>query len=100
SVMFSDIRSFTSIAEGLSADELVALLNEYLGEMTGIIFQRWGTLDKYIGDAIMAFWGSPFPQEDHSVRACAAALEMSTRLEELNLKWEAMGHKTLEIGVG
>ncbi len=100
SVMFSDIRSFTSIAEGLSADELVTLLNEYLGEMTGILFERWGTLDKYIGDAIMAFWGSPFPQEDHAVRACAAALDMSTRLEELNLKWEAMGHKTLEIGIG
>jgi adenylate cyclase len=68
--------------------------------MTGIIFERWGTLDKYIGDAVMAFWGSPFPQDDHAVRACAAAIDMSKRLEELNLKWEAMGRKTLEIGIG
>jgi adenylate cyclase len=99
-VMFSDIRSFTSIAEGLTPDELVGLLNEYLGEMTDIVFARWGTLDKYIGDALMAFWGSPFPQEDHSVRACQAALDMSKRLEELNLKWEVEGKKTLRIGIG
>lgn len=99
-VMFSDIRSFTTIAEGLSPDELVALLNEYLGEMTDILFKRWGTLDKYIGDALMAFWGSPYPQGDHHIRACAAALDMSARLEELNLKWEVEGKKTLEIGIG
>ena len=99
-VMFSDIRSFTTISEGLTADELVALLNEYLGEMTDIIFERWGTLDKYIGDAIMAFWGSPYPQDDHFVKACAAALDMSTRLEELNLKWEGLGKRTLDIGIG
>ncbi len=99
-VMFSDIRGFTSIAEGLTPDELVALLNEYLGEMTEILFRRWGTLDKYIGDAIMAFWGSPFPQDDHAERACACALEMSARLEELNAKWKAEGRKPLVIGIG
>ncbi len=100
SIMFSDIRSFTTISEGLTPDELVALLNEYLGEMTDIVFKRWGTLDKYIGDALMGFWGSPFPQEDHAVRACSAALDMITRLEELNMKWEAEGRRTLEIGIG
>ncbi len=100
SIMFSDIRSFTTIAEGLTPDQLVHLLNEYLGEMTDILFKRWGTLDKYIGDALMGFWGSPFPQEDHAVRACAAALDMSARLEELNLKWEVEGKKPLEIGIG
>ncbi|HZQ90509.1 MAG TPA: adenylate/guanylate cyclase domain-containing protein [Terriglobales bacterium] len=99
-IMFSDIRSFTTIAEGLTADELVHLLNEYLGEMTDILFRNWGTLDKYIGDAVMAFWGSPFPQDDHFVRSCRCALEMSARLEELNLKWEAEGRKQLEIGIG
>ncbi|MGH9579466.1 MAG: adenylate/guanylate cyclase domain-containing protein, partial [Terriglobales bacterium] len=99
-VMFSDIRGFTSISEGLTPDELVALLNEYLGEMTEILFRRWGTLDKYIGDAIMAFWGSPFPQEDHAERACACALEMSARLRELNAKWKAEGRKQLAIGIG
>ncbi len=100
SIMFSDIRSFTTISEGLTPDELVHLLNEYLGEMTDILFQRWGTLDKYIGDALMGFWGSPFPQDDHAKRACAAALDMSKRLEELNLKWEVEGKKQLEIGIG
>jgi len=99
-IMFSDIRSFTSISEGLTPNELVRLLNEYLGEMTDILFKRWGTLDKYIGDAVMAFWGSPFPQEDHAVRACACALDMSARLEELNLKWELGGRKPLSIGLG
>jgi adenylate cyclase len=99
-IMFSDIRSFTTISEGLTPNELVALLNEYLGDMTDLIFKRWGTLDKYIGDAIMAFWGSPFPQVDHAIRACTAALDMSLRLEELNLKWEVEGRRTLSIGIG
>ncbi len=100
SILFSDIRAFTTIAENLTPDELVLLLNEYLGEMTDILFERWGTLDKYIGDAVMAFWGSPFPQTDHAARACAAALDMSKRLEELNLKWEVEGKKALSIGIG
>lgn len=100
SIMFSDIRSFTTISEGLSPDELVQLLNEYLGEMTEIIFRRWGTLDKYIGDAIMGFWGSPYPQADHAIRACACAIDMGHRLEELNMKWEAQGRRTLSIGIG
>jgi adenylate cyclase len=100
SIMFTDIRSFTTIAEGLGPDELVFLLNEYLGEMTSILFQRWGTLDKYIGDALMAFWGSPYPQEDHAERACACALDMQTRLLELNRKWDSEGRKQLSIGIG
>jgi adenylate cyclase len=99
-VMFSDIRSFTSISEGLTPDELVHLLNEYLSEMTDILFRRWGTLDKYIGDAIMGFWGSPYPQDDHAVRACACALDMNARLDELNMKWEAEGRRQLSIGIG
>src|SRR5581483_2695477 len=81
-------------------DELVSFLNEYLGEMTDIAFSRWGTLDKYIGDALMAFWGSPFPQVDHAARACGAALDMQTRLSELNLRWEAEGKKPIAIGIG
>ena len=88
------------MSESMTPDELVAFLNEYLGEMTGIVFKRWGTLDKYIGDALMAFWGSPFPQDDHAVRACAAALDMIGRLQELNFKWEAEGKKPFEIGIG
>ena len=100
SIMFSDIRSFTTISEGMSPDELVFLLNEYLGEMTDILFRRWGTLDKYIGDAIMAFWGSPYPQPDHAERACACALDMQKRLQDLNRKWESEGRKPLTIGIG
>jgi len=99
-IMFSDIRSFTTIAEGLTPDELVLLLNEYLGEMTGIMFDHWGTLDKYIGDAIMGFWGSPYPQPDHALRGCASALRMGSRLDELNEKWSAEGKKMLKIGIG
>ena len=99
-VMFSDIRGFTTLSEGLSADELVLLLNEYLGEMTDVIFRSLGTLDKYIGDAIMAFWGSPYPQTDHAYRACACALEMVRSLEKLNTRWQAQGRKQISIGVG
>jgi len=99
-IMFSDIRSFTSISEGMSPDALVFLLNEYLSEMTDILFKRWGTLDKYIGDAIMGFWGSPYPQADHAARACACALDMHARLRELNRKWESDGRKQLSIGIG
>ncbi|MBV9072933.1 MAG: adenylate/guanylate cyclase domain-containing protein [Acidobacteria bacterium] len=99
-VMFSDIRSFTTIAEGLTPDELVFLLNQYLGEMTDILFRRWGTLDKYIGDAIMGFWGSPFPQTDHAIRACSCALDMRARLQELNVQWLTEGRKKLAIGIG
>src|SRR5579862_3589379 len=99
-VMFSDIRGFTSLSEGMSADELVRLLNEYLGEMTEIVFKNLGTLDKYIGDAIMAFWGSPYPQSDHALRACTCAIEMIRGLEKLNVKWQAEGRKEIAIGVG
>jgi adenylate cyclase len=99
-VMFSDIRGFTTLSEGLTADQLVLLLNEYLGEMTDIIFRRLGTLDKYIGDAIMAFWGSPYPQTDHAYCACQCALEMIHGLEKLNVRWKAEGRKQISIGVG
>jgi adenylate cyclase len=99
-VMFSDIRGFTTISEGLTPDELVRLLNEYLGKMTDIIFANQGTLDKYIGDAIMAFWGSPYPQMDHAPRGCACALQMVRGLAKLNEKWKAEGRPPIAIGVG
>lgn len=99
-VMFSDIRSFTTIAEGMTPDELVAVLNEYLGEMTDILFKSWGTLDKYIGDALMAFWNSPYPQEEHAIRGASCALNMLKRLEQMNAAWAAAGKKQLSIGIG
>ena len=99
-VLFSDIRGFTTISEGLTPDELVHLLNDYLGQMEEIIFATDGTVDKYIGDAIMAFWGSPLPQEDHAFRSCSCALRMTRGLAALNAKWQAAGQRPIEIGIG
>jgi adenylate cyclase len=99
-VMFNDIRGFTTISEGLSPDELARLLNEYLSAMTDVLFKNLGTLDKYIGDAIMAFWGSPYPQKDHAYGACACAIQMLTALDTLNQKWVREGRKQISIGVG
>jgi len=99
-VMFSDVRGFTSISEKLDAQELAALLNEYLTDMTQIVFRHNGTLDKYIGDAVMAFWGAPFEEPDHATRSCHAALEMIARLKEMQEKWKAEDRPVLDIGVG
>lgn len=99
-VFFSDIRSFTSISEKLAPEELVELLNEYLGAMTDIIFAHDGMLDKYIGDAVMAVWGAPLEQPDHARRAALATLEMVHRLAQLNRGWETRGWPRLEIGCG
>ncbi len=99
-VMFSDVRGFTTISERLGPTELVRLLNEYLTVMTDIIQKHWGTVDKYEGDAIMAFWGRPYPQVDHALKACRACLEMSDGLNSLNAKWRAEGRQELNIGIG
>ena len=99
-VLFSDIRGFTTISERLSPEALVELLNQYLGAMTDIVFDHDGTLDKYIGDAIMAVWGAPIPQEDHAARACRAAVDMVTRLRDLNRGWQERGWPPLFIGIG
>ncbi len=99
-VMFTDIRGFTTISEGLTPDELARLLNEYLSAMTDVLFKNLGTLDKYIGDAIMAFWGSPYPQNDHAFQACICAIEMLAALEKLGQKWTAEGRKRIAIGIG
>ena len=99
-VMFSDIRGFTSISEKLDAQELALFLNQYLSDMTRIVFNYQGTLDKYIGDAVMAFWGAPFEEEGHAARGCDAALQMMKRVGELQKEWEAEGKPSLEIGIG
>lgn len=100
SVLFSDIRSFTSLSEGLTPEDLVQLLNEYLTVMTDIVFKYEGTLDKYIGDALMAIYGAPLEQDDHPRRACASALEMMDGLKSLNEKWVQEGKPPLDIGIG
>jgi adenylate cyclase len=84
----------------LTPDDLVHLLNQYLSAMTDILFRNLGTLDKYIGDAIMAFWGSPYPQQDHAYSACRCALEMIAALEELNRNWVEEGRRPISIGIG
>lgn len=99
-VMFSDVRGFTTISEKLDAQDLATLLNEYLTDMTQIVFRRNGTLDKYIGDAIMAFWNAPIQVRGHATEACHAALEMIARLKEMQKKWRAEGKPVLDIGVG
>jgi adenylate cyclase len=99
-VMFSDIRGFTSIAEKLDPQELALFLNQYLSDMTRIVFSYHGTLDKYIGDAVMAFWGAPYEEQGHAARGCEAALEMMKCVQELQKEWEAQGKPSLEIGIG
>ncbi len=99
-VLFSDIRGFTTISEGLQPDQLAALMNEYLGAMTDVVRRHRGTLDKYIGDAIMAFWGAPMADPEHARHAVLAALDMQERLKELNRELVAQGWPELRIGVG
>ncbi|HWX53784.1 MAG TPA: adenylate/guanylate cyclase domain-containing protein [Verrucomicrobiae bacterium] len=101
SVMFTDIRDFTTLSENLDAQVLADLLNDYLTEMSKIVFRHRGTLDKYIGDAVMAFWGAPLEDPAHDTAyACNAALEMIARLHLLNQKWISQGFPSLDIGVG
>jgi adenylate cyclase len=97
-VLFSDIRGFTTLSEKLTPQELVAHLNEYLSAMTDLIFKYEGTLDKYVGDEIMAFWNAPVEQENHAELACRTALEMMEVLKQLNEQWPE--EKKLNIGIG
>jgi adenylate cyclase len=99
-VMFSDIRGFTTISEKLDAQDLALFLNQYLSDMTQIVFAYQGTLDKYIGDAVMAFWGAPYQEPGHAARACNSALDMMKRVQEMQKKWEAEGKPHLDIGIG
>ena len=101
-VLFSDIRGFTSISERISPEELVQVLNQYFTPMTRLVIDEGGTLDKYMGDALMAFFGAPVEQPDHAARACRAALAMKVKLAELNAGWRAEGKlpEGGELGIG
>jgi len=99
-VFFSDIRGFTSISEKLDPEDLVHLINEYLTEMTTIIINDQGLVDKYMGDAIMAFWGAPLDQPNHAEMACSSSLEMMDKLRELKKKWEKEHVPSFDIGIG
>ena len=99
-ILFSDIRGFTTLSESLDAGKVVEILNSYLSEMVDVIFGYEGTLDKFIGDAIMAFWGAPVKVNDHGERAVKSAIEMIQRLEILNETIKKRGGSPLEIGIG
>lgn len=100
SVLFCDIRGFTSLSENLAAPEVVRLLNEFHGHMVDEIFRYGGTLDKYLGDGLLAWFNAPVPQPDHAVRAVRCGLAMVRRLDELNREREAAGQPPLRIGIG
>lgn len=99
-IFFSDIRGFTPMSEALSAEQVVHILNEYFTAMTAIIFKYEGTLDKYMGDAIMAIWGAPIEMTDHAERAVLASIEMSEKMKELQAKWRMEGKREVNIGIG
>lgn len=99
-VLFSDLIGFTSLSEKKLPEEVVDLLNEYFKEMTDIIFKWDGTLDKFVGDEIMAFWGAPVDQPDHAERAVRCALDMTDSLSRLQEKWIKEGKDVLECGIG
>ncbi|HEY9666174.1 MAG TPA: adenylate/guanylate cyclase domain-containing protein [Coleofasciculaceae cyanobacterium] len=100
SILFSDIRSYTTLTESLAAEEVVSMLNEYFESMVEAIFKYKGTLDKYIGDAIMAVFGSPLPLADHAWRAVQTSIEMRHRLEEFNSRRIAENRVPIRIGIG
>jgi len=101
SIIFSDIRGFTTLSEKLTPEEVVALLNPYLEAMSKVIYKHNGTVDKYEGDAIMAFFGEPVPFKDHAVRAMRASLDMRKALTELKDKWAREGRPSkIEMGIG
>lgn len=100
SVLFSDIRGFTTLSEGMEPEALVELLNTYLNEMTDIVFEEGGVLDKYIGDAVMAFWNAPFDQSDHAMRSVRTAIRMRDRLQEMNRNGSFAEGAELKVGIG
>jgi adenylate cyclase len=100
SVLFTDIRGFTTISEGLDAAELSDLMDEYLTPMTQIVHESHGTIDKYIGDAVMAFWGAPVFHPEHAEQAVGAGLAMLEALEKLNVDFQKKNWPEIKIGVG
>jgi adenylate cyclase len=99
-VLFSDIRGFTSLSETMAPDAMASLLTEYFTEMVDIVFRHGGTLDKFIGDAVMAQWGAPIGAPDDADRAMAAAIDMVLALDKLNDRWRLQGRPELQVGIG
>ncbi len=99
-ILFADIRGFTRISESMEPAQLREFINEFLTAMTECIYQHQGTVDKYIGDAVMAFWGAPMPDEHHADNAVAAAMAMIAEVAKLNKLGSQKGWPTLSIGIG
>ena len=99
-VFFSDIRGFTPMSETMNPDEIAGLLTDYFTEMVDIVFEHSGTLDKFMGDAIMALWGAPIAHEDDADRAMQCAIDQIETLEKMNAKWKESGRQPLAIGIG
>lgn len=99
-VLFSDVRGFTAMSEQGSPEEVVAQLNEYFSRMVQVVFAHRGTVDKFVGDMVMALFGAPLDDDDHAEHAVQTALAMARALGELNAGWQAQGRPTLDIGIG
>jgi adenylate cyclase len=99
-VLFSDIRGFTSVTEKGNPEDLVAQLNEYFSKMVEVVFQHHGTVDKFVGDMVMALFGAPLDDVDHGEHAVSAAVAMVQELGVLNAKWASEGKSRLDIGIG
>ncbi len=99
-VLFSDVRGFTTLSERLTPEDIAGVLNEHFTEMVEIVFQHGGTLDKFMGDALMALWGAPIGRADDADRAMAAAVGMQRALKRLEPQWAARGRPPLEVGIG
>lgn len=99
-ILFSDIRGFTTFSEKMDAKALASFLNDYLGIMTGLVFSNEGTLDKYIGDAVMAFWGAPLQQKDHAANSCKAAIQMMEALVKNQARFTQQYGIEVNIGIG
>ena len=99
-MLFSDIRGFTAVTEKGKPEELVAQLNEYFSRMVEVVFRHHGTVDKFVGDMVMALFGAPLDDPAHAEHAVEAAVEMVRELGELNQQWAAAGRAQLDIGIG
>ncbi len=99
-VLFSDVRGFTAMSEKGSPEEVVAQLNQYFSRMVSVVFDHRGTVDKFVGDMVMALFGAPLDDDDHAEHAVQTALAMTTALHELNAEWHSQGRPTLDIGIG
>jgi adenylate cyclase len=99
-ILFSDVRGFTTISEGLDPKELSLLMNDFLTPLSRIVYKHRGTIDKYMGDCIMAFWGAPLPDEGHAHNAIVTGLEMLKTLDELQPHFKARGWPPIHVGVG